>query len=52
MFAGMIIKEKIKNRNIFFPFSFFSKETILIELRKLNPKEDYQEWDITVKIIK
>ena len=35
-----------------FSFSFVTKETILNELRKLNPKKACQESDISVKIIK
>ena len=35
-----------------FSFSFVTKETILNELRKLNPKKACQESDIPVKIIK
>ena len=42
----------MKNKNMFFSFSFVTKETILNELRKLNPKEACQESDIPVKIIK
>ena len=48
----IIIKEKMKNRNMSVSFSFVSKKTILNELCKLNPKEDYQEWVITIKMIK
>ena len=46
------IKEKMKNKNMSFSFSFVTKETILNELRKLNPKKACQESDIPVKIIK
>ena len=46
------MKEKMKNKNMFFSFSFVTKETILNELRKLNPKKACQESDIPVKIIK
>ena len=37
---------------MFFSFSFITKETILNELRKLNPKKACQKSDIPVKIIK
>ena len=33
------MKEKMKNKNMSFSFSFVTKETILNELRKLNPKK-------------
>ena len=46
------IKEKMKNKNISFPFRFATKETILNELRKLNPKKAFQESCIPVKMIK
>ena len=46
------IKEKMKNKNMSFSFSFFTKETILNELHKLNPKKACQESDIPVEIIK
>ena len=46
------IKEKMKSKNMSFSFSFVTKETILNELRKLNPKKACQESDIPVKIIK
>ena len=42
----------MKNKNMSFSFSFVTKETILNELRKLNPKKACQESDIPVKIIK
>ena len=42
----------MKNKNMSFSFSFVTKETILNELRKLNPKKVCQESDIPVKIIK
>ena len=42
----------MKNKNMSFSFSFATKETILNELRKLNPKKACQESDIPVKIIK
>ena len=42
----------MKNKNMSFSFSFVTKETILNELRKLNPKKTCQESDIPVKIIK
>ena len=42
----------MKNKNVSFPFSFVTKETILNELCKLNPKKACQESDIPVKIIK
>ena len=42
----------MKNRNMSFSFSFVTKETILNELCKLNPKKACQESDIPVKIIK
>ena len=42
----------MKNKNISFSFSFVTKETILNELRKLNPKTACQEKVIPVKIIK
>ena len=32
------IKEMMKNKNMSFSFSFVTKETVLNELRKLNPK--------------
>ena len=35
-----------------YSFSFFTKETILNELRKLSPQKACQESDIPVKIIK
>ena len=46
------IKEKMKNKNSSFSCSFVTKETILNELRKLNPKKTCQESYIPVKIIK
>ena len=46
------IKEKMKNKNMSFSFRFVTKEAILNEMRKLNPKKAYQESDIPVKIIK
>ena len=46
------IKEKMKNKNMCFFFSFVTKETILYKLRKLNPKRACEESDIPVKIIK
>ena len=42
----------MKNKNMSFSFTFVTKETILNELRKLNPKKSCQESDIPVKIIK
>ena len=42
----------MKNKNMSFSFSFVTKEIILNELCKLNPKKAYQESDIPVKIIK
>ena len=42
----------MKNKNMSFSFSFVTKQTILNELRKLNPKKVCQESDIPVKIIK
>ena len=42
----------MKNKNMPFSFSFVTKETILNELRKLNPKKTCQESHIPVKIIK
>ena len=42
----------MKNKNMSFYFSSVTKETILNELRKLNPKKVCQESDIPVKIIK
>ena len=43
------IKEKIKNKNMPFSFSFVTKETILNELRKSNPKKACQIfWNIVV----
>ena len=42
----------MKNKNMSFSFSFVTKETILNELRKFNPKKACQESDIPVKIIK
>ena len=44
-------KEKMKNKNMSFSFRFVTKEAILNELRKLNPKKAYQESDIPVKTI-
>ena len=41
----------MKNKNMSFSFRFATKETILNELGKLNPKKAYQESDIPVKII-
>ena len=32
------IKEMMKNKNMSFSFSFVTKETYLVKLRKLNPK--------------
>ena len=46
------IKEKMENKNMSFSFSFVTKETILNELRKLNPKKACQESDIPLKLIK
>ena len=46
------IKQKMKNKNMSFSFTFVTKETILNELRKLNPKEACQEKDVPVKTIK
>ena len=45
-------QEKMKSKNMSFSFSFVTKETILNELRKLNPQKACQESDIPVKIIK
>ena len=42
----------MKNKNMSFYFSSVAKETILNELRKLNPKKACEERDIPVKIIK
>ena len=42
----------MNNKNMSFSFSFVTKETILNELRKLNPQKACQESDIPVKIIK
>ena len=42
----------MKNKNMPFSFSFVTKETILNELFKSNPKKACQECDIPVKIIK
>ena len=42
----------MKNKNMSFYFSSVTKETILNEMRKLNPKKACQESDIPVKIIK
>ena len=42
----------MKNKNMPFSFSFVTKETILNELFKLNPKKACQECDILVRIIK
>ena len=42
----------MKNKNMSFSFSFVTKETILNELCKFNPKKACQESDIPVKIIK
>ena len=42
----------MKNKNMSFSFSFVTKETILNELCKLNPRKACQESDIPVKIIK
>ena len=46
------VKEKMKNKNMSFSFTFVTKEAILNELRKFNPKKACQESDIPVKIIK
>ena len=40
------IKEKMKNKNMSFSFSFVTKETILNELCKLNPKKAFQKSGI------
>ena len=50
--SAIKIKEKMKNKNMSFYFSFVTKETILNELRKLNPKKVSQKSDIPLKIIK
>ena len=42
----------MKNKNMSFSFSFVTKETILNQLGKLNPKKACQESDIPVNIIK
>ena len=42
----------MKNKNMSFSFSFVTKETILNELRTLNPKKACHESDIPVKIVK
>ena len=42
----------MKNKNMSFSFSFVTKETILNELQKLNPKTACQKSDIPLKIIK
>ena len=49
--SSIKIKEKIKNKNMSFSLSFATKETILNELRKLNPKKACQEKYIPVKIV-
>ena len=46
------MKEKMKNKNMFFSFNFVTIGTILNELCKLNPKKAFQESNIPVKIIK
>ena len=48
----MKIKEKLKNKKMFFSFSFVTKKIILNELRKLNNKKASQKSGIPVKIIK
>ena len=45
-------KREDEEQEYFISFSFVTKETILNELRKLNPKKACQESDIPVKIIK
>ena len=50
--SAIKIKEKMKNKNMSFSFGFVTKETILNELRKLNPKKACQKSDIPLKIIK
>ena len=42
----------MNNKNMPFSFSFVTKETILNELRKLNPQKTCQESDTPVKTIK
>ena len=46
------IKEKLKNKKMFFSFSFVTKKIILNELRKLNNKKASRKSGIPVKIIK
>ena len=46
------IKEKLKNKKMFFSFSFVTKKIILNELRKLNNKKASQKSGFPVKIIK
>ena len=43
------IKEKMKSKYMSFLFSFVTKETILNEFYKLNPKKPCQKSDIPVK---
>ena len=42
----------MKNKNMSYSFSFVTKETILNELGKLNPKKAGQENDVPINIIK
>ena len=42
----------MKSKDISFPFRFATMETILNELRKLNPKKGFQKSCIPVKMIK
>ena len=46
------IKEKMKSKNMSFSLSFVTKETILNELHKLNPKKACQKSDLPVRVIK
>ena len=50
--SAIKMKEKVKNKNMSFSFNFVTKETILNEFLKLNPKKVCQESDIPVKLIK
>ena len=42
----------MKNKSMSYSFSFVTKETILNELGKLNPKKACQENDVPINIIK
>ena len=42
----------MKDKNMLFNWNVVTKETILNELRKFNPKNACQESDLPIKIIK